>query len=83
MIDTLLIGIGIVGTLIQIGTYFLVSSGRMSSNDGAFYWWNLIGTSCIVASLYVQWNFPSLISQVLWIVVSIIGIVRTAREKNA
>jgi hypothetical protein len=68
--------IGMLGVAIQLVAYWLLASGKMSHNDARYPVINIIGTLCIVMSVLYQWNLPSFVSQVMWIAISIAGLIR-------
>lgn len=75
--------IGYVGVVIVLITYALLASGRLSNNDWRYPVLNIVGTLGIVVSLFEQWNLPSMVSQLVWIAISIVGIMRIAKLKKA
>lgn len=68
--------IGLVGVAIQLVAYYLLASGKLSNNDTRYPIINIIGTLCIVFSVLYQWNLPSFVSQIVWIGISVMGLVR-------
>jgi hypothetical protein len=68
--------IGIVGVAIVLVSYGLLTSGRLTDRDARYYWLNIIGTVGIAVSLLVQWNLPSMVAQILWILVSFVALIR-------
>lgn len=75
--------IGLIGVAIQLVAYWLLASSRLSNNDIRYPIINIVGTSCIVFSVLYQWNLPSFVSQVVWITISLIGLVRITRKRAA
>ena len=68
--------IGMVGVAIQLVAYWLLASGKLSNHDPRYPAINIVGTLAIVFSVFYQWNLPSLVSQGVWIAISIVGLVR-------
>jgi len=68
--------IGIVGVAIVLVSYGLLTAGRLTDRDARYYWMNIIGTVGIAVSLLVQWNLPSMVAQILWILVSFVALIR-------
>lgn len=81
-LTTALVVAGFVGTAIQIGTYFLVASQRLSTEDVRFYLLNLAGTAGLTLSLAAQWNLPSLVAQGIWFVIATVGLIRVLRVRK-
>lgn len=73
--------IGYLGVLIVLAAYGLLTSGRLRGDDVRYPIINIIGTLGIIVSLFEQWNLPSMVTQLVWIAISIVGIMRIARRK--
>lgn len=74
--------IGYAGVLVVLCTYWLLASGRLSNHDWRYPVLNIIGTMGIAISILEQWNLPSMVSQLVWIAISIVGLMRIARAKR-
>ena len=74
--------IGFVGVGIILLTYALLASGRLHNDDWRYPILNIVGTLGIVVSLIYQWNLPSMVAQLVWIAISIVGLMRIARKKR-
>lgn len=72
--------IGLAGVAIVLVAYALLATGRMSNDDWRYPVINIIGTLGIVVSLYYQWNLPSMVAQLVWIAISIVGLMRIAKK---
>jgi hypothetical protein len=68
---------GFVGAALIIAAYFANQSGWLRSSDWRFPAANLLGAILILASLFVQWNFPSAVIEGFWIAISIYGLMRS------
>ncbi len=75
--------IGYLGVVIVLIAYALLASGRLSNNDWRYPVLNIVGTLGIVVSLFEQWNLPSMVSQLVWIAISIVGMMRIAKLNRA
>ncbi len=75
--------IGYAGVVVVLITYWLLASGRLSNNDWRYPVLNIVGTLGIVVSILEEWNLPSMVSQLVWIAISIVGIMRIAQLKKA
>ena len=73
--------IGLVGVVIVLVTYGLLTTGRMGENEPRYYWLNIIGTTGIAVSVLVQWNLASMVAQILWIIVSLFGLYRIRKAR--
>ncbi len=68
---------GIIGTAIIVGAYFANQQDWLSSRDWRFTLANLIGSLLILSSLYVEWNLPSVIIELIWAAISLYGLARS------
>ena len=72
--------IGILGTLMVLGAFFLLQAGKIHGNRLAYQLLNLLGAAGVLASLVGKFNFPVFLLEGAWIVISLYGIVRTLRK---
>ncbi len=72
--------IGMIGVIMQLIVYFLLSANRISSNTLFYQIFNMIGACCILYSLYFHWNTPSVIIEIIWFLISIRAVVRLSRR---
>ena len=75
--------IGFVGVVVVLITYALLASGRLSNDDWRYPVLNILGTLGIAYSILYEWNLPGMVSQLVWIAISIVGIMRIAKQKRA
>lgn len=68
--------IGLAGVALVGATYALFTLGRIASDDWRYPLLNIVGTGGILYSLLYAWNLPSFVMQVVWIVLSAIGLLR-------
>lgn len=67
---------GIVGVVLLLIAYFAISAGRLSSNSLIYQILNFVAAWLILFSLYFHWNTPSVLIEIAWIIISILGIFR-------
>lgn len=75
--------VGIAGTLLILGGFFLLQAGRMSGNGLAYQLMNLVGAAGILVSLLGKFNVAVFLLELAWILVSAYGIVRNLRMRRA
>ncbi len=75
--------IGLLGSALVVGSYFLLQSGRLSGTGLPYQLINIAGSSCILVSLYGGFNLAVALLQCTWIVISIYGIARGWRARSA
>jgi hypothetical protein len=77
--ESIAVILGLVGVAMVVLAYGLLSMGRWQSIQPRYLWLNIIGTALILVSLFFQWNLPAVVAQVLWIIISVIGLIRAKR----
>ncbi|HSG88093.1 MAG TPA: hypothetical protein VLA56_02695 [Pseudomonadales bacterium] len=75
--------IGNLGVALVLGTYFLLSTGRLSMDRLAYPALNALGAVLIGWSLLFDFNLSSFIIEVAWFSISILGVVRLLRRQGA
>lgn len=68
--------VGYCGVSIVISTYILVQSDKMAANRPTYQVLNMIACALILYSLYFNPNLPSSVIQVLWLSISLFGLLR-------
>lgn len=81
MMPQLLTAIGFLGVVLVLLAYALLTTGKLQSDNWRYPVLNILGTLGIIASLFAQFNLPSMVTQLMWIAVSIIGLMRIARKR--
>jgi hypothetical protein len=56
--------------------FYLLQTEKLNSHDIRYSLLNLTGAILLLISLMVSWNLSSVIIEVFWIAISLIGIVR-------
>jgi len=75
--------VGTIGVLIIIITYLLLQLEKINSTDLLYSILNIIGSLLIVYSLLFNWNFSSFLIEFFWILISLYGVFKYFRNKNA
>jgi hypothetical protein len=73
--------VGFLGAAIAIAAYFANQQRWLRSDDWRFPFANLVGASLILVSLYFDWNFPSVVIEGCWALISLWGIVKSVRDR--
>lgn len=73
--------VGIVGVVVIVVTYLLLQLERLRSDDLAYSLLNALGGSFIAVSLLVNFNLSAFLMEVIWVLISLIGIYRYYRLK--
>lgn len=66
--------IGMVGVVIVLATYLLLQIDKMSKQNVWFSGLNVIGSVCILVSLYYSPNLASIVIEVSWLAISMYGL---------
>jgi hypothetical protein len=74
--------VGFVGAALIIATYFANQQRWLPSADWRFPCLNLLGALLILASLYFEWNLPSVVIELFWIAISLWGLVKSLGERS-
>lgn len=72
-------GIGWAAALLILGSYILVSTGRLSGQSRAYQWMNIIGASAFVINSGWHGAIPSTTLNVVWATVGLATLWRIAR----
>lgn len=68
--------VGIIGVSFVIFNYLLLQAEKLTSNSSFYLYSNFIGSLLLLFSLYYHWNLASVIIEMLWLLISIYGIIR-------
>ena len=74
--------IGMIGTLLVVGSYFLMQLNKLDPKGVRFNVINLLGAIFLLLSLLVHFNLASFVIELFWIAASLIGIYNYFREKR-
>ena len=72
--------IGMLGTLLVLGAFFLLQAGKIHGNRLAYQLLNLVGAACVLVSLWNKFNISVFLLEATWVAISIYGIARTLRK---
>jgi hypothetical protein len=73
--------IGMLGTLMVLGAFFLLQAGRIHGNRLAYQSLNLFGALGVLVSLWGNFNVSVFLLEAAWIAVSVYGIARSFGAK--
>jgi hypothetical protein len=74
--------VGNIGVLVIVGTYFLVQIRKMSATQPPYILANGFGAMLIMYSLWFEFNLSAFLIEAIWLLVSIVGLVRVWRERR-
>ena len=73
---------GFVGAAIIVVAYFAMQQRWLNALDWRFPAANVVGSVLILVSLWFEWNFPSVVIEVFWALISFLGVVRSLAERR-
>lgn len=79
MHELLIEAIGWAGALVILGSYILVSSGRLSGRSAVFQWLNVAGSAGFVINSGWHGALPSTVLNVVWMAVGLFTLWRLGR----
>jgi len=72
--------VGIAGTMMVLGAFFLLQAGKVSGTGLPYQLLNLFGAGGVLVSLLGQFNVSVFVLEVVWMAISVYGIARTVRR---
>lgn len=73
--------LGLSGSVLVAGAYFLNQLGRLSSTDWRFPAANLAGALAILLSLTDAWNLPAAVIESFWAGISLFGLAKALKGR--
>ena len=74
--------VGLAGTLMVLGAFFLLQAGRLHGNGIPYQLLNLFGAGGVLVSLLGTFNVSVFLLEAVWVAISAYGIWRTLRLRN-
>jgi len=71
--------IGMVGVACILLAYLMVSMGKWTANKVTYLLLNLTGACLILFSLFFHWNLSSVMIEIAWIIISLVGILKNLK----
>ena len=83
MIDLAIEAIGWIGALLILAAYGLLTAGRLTAQDAAYQWMNVVGAAGFI--LNSGWNgaWPSAILNVIWVGIGAVALWRIMGRKDS
>jgi hypothetical protein len=73
--------VGFVGAAVMVAAYFANQQRWLASEDWRYPAANLVGAVLILTSLLFAWNFPSVVIELFWAVISVWGLARALSDR--
>lgn len=74
--------IGIIGVISLLSAYYLLNTNKVTAHSLLYQLLNLAGAFLILYSLLFDWNLPAAMIEIVWMLISIIGIYHIWRGKR-
>lgn len=74
--------VGICGVTLLLTAFYLLSTSRITAQHLQYQVLNLCGAILILFSLMFHWNTASVLIELAWITISIIGITKTLKGRK-
>lgn len=74
--------IGLAGTALVVGAFFLLQLERLNPKALAYNLMNLSGAILLLISLCINFNLASFVIELFWISASLVGIVKYLRRNH-
>lgn len=74
--------VGIVGVILTLMAFYLINMNKVTSNSLSYQWLNLVGSILLLYSLLFHWNLASVLIEIAWISISLLGLYRALRFRS-
>lgn len=74
--------IGLIGVAMILIAYYLLSVGTWRGESIRFQFLNFLGAILILYSLFFHWNLSSVVIEIAWIIISVIGMLKTKLKRE-
>ena len=75
--------VGLLGVIFVLLAYLFLQFEYLRQIDAAFSWLNVLGSICLIYSLWYNWNLSSFTIEVAWFFISLFGVVKSLRKRLA
>jgi len=75
--------VGMAGVVLLLLAYFFLSTGRWISDSFIYQSLNFISAWLILFSLCFHWNLSSVIIEIAWVLISLMGIYRVWKKQQS
>lgn len=73
--------VGLLGTALVVGSFFLLQLERLNPKQLAYNLMNLSGAILLLISLCINFNLASFVIELFWIGASVVGIVKYCKRE--
>ena len=83
LVQNLLALVGVAGFVFYMLAYALLQLGKISGQGYCYVILNMLAAILVLISLIHQFNLASLLIQLSWIMISLIGLARISRKRRS
>lgn len=76
-------GLGFIGFAIYVLSFMLLSTGHISSETQSYFSLKLLAALCVIASLSVDFNLSSAMTQVFYVLISLFAMANRSSRKRS
>lgn len=74
--------VGITGVILILIAYYYLSIGSWKADSMRYQFLNFLGAWLILFSLFFNWNLSSVVIEIAWILISVVGMYRVQKAKK-
>lgn len=74
--------VGWIASLLIVGSYALNITGKLSANSKLYIWANIIGGLFFVVNTYHHQAYPSMLVNIIWVIIAFVMIAKNRFQKN-
>ncbi len=74
--------VGIIGVICYLAAYAGLQLGHLRQNDLRYTGLNILGPVCLLYSLVVDFNLAAAVTQVLWLLLTLLGLAKAIRARS-
>lgn len=74
--------IGLFGVVLILIAYYLCQAESWTFNDMRYLMANLVGSLCILFSLFFNWNLSAVVIEICWVAISIYGMTKRTKKRS-
>jgi len=71
---------GWVASVLIVGSYALNITGRLKANSNWYVWANIIGGLFFVINTYFHQAFPSMVVNIIWVIIAFVMIFKKKKK---
>lgn len=75
--------VGIVGVILTLMAFYLINMNKVTSKSLSYQWLNLVGSILLLYSLIFHWNLASVLIEIAWISISLLGLYRALKFRSS